>query len=76
MGSLNDNNRKREVHRRKSLAYRKGKLRLRPLSIKQLEEKLSASKDNRQKDSIRKELARKSKMGLTYNRPQETAEEA
>ena len=75
MGSLNDNNRKREIHKRTSLTYRKGKLRLRPMSLKQLEEKLKTSQDDRQKDAIRKELARKSKMGLVWNKSTEAAEE-
>jgi len=75
MGSLNDNNRKREIHKRTPLTYRKGKLRLRPMSLKQLEEKLTTSQDNRVKDAIRKELARKSKMGLVWNKPAEPAVE-
>ena len=76
MGSLNDNNRKREIHKRTSLTYRKGKLRLRPLTIKQLEEKLTTSQDNRVKDAVRKELARKTKMGVVYHAPVQVAEEA
>ena len=75
MGSLNDNNRKREIHRRTSLTYRKGKQRLRPLSIKQLQERLETAQSNRLKDAVRKELARKTKMGVVYNRPVEVVEE-
>lgn len=76
MGALNSNNRKREIHKRKSLSYRKGKLRLRPLTIKQLEEKLESAQSNRLKDSIRSELARKHKLGVVYNKPvEDTVEE-
>lgn len=71
MATLNNNNRKREIHKRKSLAYRKGKLRLRPMSIKQLEEKLESAQSNRLKDAIRTELARKVKMGIVWNKPVE-----
>ena len=76
MGSLNDNNRKREIHRRTSLTYRKGKQRLRPLSIKQLQERLETAQSDRLKDDIRKELARKTKMGVVYHAPVQVAEEA
>jgi len=75
MGSLNDNNRRREIHKRTSLTYRKGRQRLRPLSIKQLEEKLKTSQNDRVKDAVRKELARKIKMGVVYNKPVEVVEE-
>lgn len=64
MASLNDNNRKREIHKRTSLTYRKGKQRLRPLSIKQLQERLELAQSNRIKDAVRKELARRTKMGV------------
>lgn len=76
MASLNDNNRKREIHRRTSLTYRKGKVRLRPLSIKQLQERLESSQSNRLKDAVRKELARKTKQGVIYHAPVQVAEEA
>lgn len=76
MASLNDNNRKREIHRRTSLTYRKGKQRLRPLSIKQLQERLETAQSDRLKDDIRKELARKTKMGVVYHAPVQVAEEA
>jgi len=76
MGALNSNNRKREIHNRKSLSYRKGKLRLRPLTVKQLEEKLDSAQSNRLKDAIRQELVRKNKLGVVYNKPvKETVEE-
>jgi len=63
MGALNNNNRKREVHNRTSLTYRKGKQRLRPLSVKQLTSKLESAQHNRLKDAISKELVRKIKFG-------------
>ena len=69
MASLNDNNRKRPIHQRKPLTYRKGKQRLRPLTLKQLHERLESVKMNKQKDAVRKEIARKVKMGLVYNQP-------
>ena len=67
MGALNNNNRKREVHNRTSLTYRKGKQRLRPLSVKQLTSKLESSQHNRLKDAVSKELARRIKMGTATN---------
>jgi hypothetical protein len=67
MGALNNNNRKREVHNRTSLTYRKGKQRLRPLSVKQLTSKLESAQSNRLKDAVSKELARRIKMGTATN---------
>jgi hypothetical protein len=64
MASLNNNNRKREVHNRTSLTYRKGKQRLRPLSAKQLTSKLESAQSNRLKDAVSKELARRIRMGM------------
>lgn len=76
MGSLNSNNRKREIHKRTSLTYRKGKQRLRPLTVKQLEERLDSAQSSRLKDAIRQELVRKNKLGIVYNKPvEETVEE-
>jgi len=75
MGSLNSNNRKREIHKRTSLTYRKGKHRLRPLTVKQLEERLETAQSNRVKNAVRKELVRKNKMGVVYNRPVEVTEQ-
>ena len=69
MASLNNNNRKRPIHQRKPSTYRKGKTRLRPLTMKQLQERLDSVKMNKQKDAVRKEIARKVKMGLVYNQP-------
>ena len=76
MGALNSNNRKREIHNRTSLTYRKGKQRLRPLSIKQLEERLESAQSNRLKDAIRTELARKTKLGVIWIKPVEVKEES
>jgi hypothetical protein len=73
MASLNNNNRKREVHNRTSLTYRKGKQRLRPLSVQQLTSKLESAQSNRLKDAVGKELARRIRMGIfTYNPPVST----
>jgi len=69
MASLNDNNRKRPIHQRKPLTYRKEKLRLRPLTLKQLHERLESVQMNKQKEAVRKEIARKVKMGLIWNQP-------
>jgi hypothetical protein len=67
MAALNNNNRKREVHNRTSLTYRKGKQRLRPLSVKQLTSKLESAQSARLKDAVSKELARRIKMGTATN---------
>ena len=67
MSSLNNNNRKRDIHNRTSLTYRKGKQRLRPLSIKQLVERLESSQSPRLKDAICTELARKQKLGAIWH---------
>jgi hypothetical protein len=73
MASLNNNNRKREVHNRTSLTYRKGKQRLRPLSVQQLTSKLESAQSNRLKDAVGKELARRIRMGIfSYNPPVST----
>ncbi|MEK9698930.1 MAG: hypothetical protein VW270_24350 [Candidatus Poseidoniales archaeon] len=69
MATLNNNNRKRPIHQRKPLVYRKGKHRLRPLTLKQLHQRLESVKMNKQKDAVRKEIARKVKIGLVYNQP-------
>jgi hypothetical protein len=63
MASLNNNNRKRPIHQRKPLTYRKGKVRLRPLSAKQLLERLDSVKMNKQKDAVSKEIARRVRLG-------------
>lgn len=73
MASLNDNNRKRPIHQRKPLTYRKGKQRLRPLTLKQLHERLESVKMNKQKDAVLKEIARKIKMGVIWHRPEPEA---
>jgi hypothetical protein len=65
MGALNNNNRKREIHNRTSLTYRKGKRRLCPLSVKQLQATLESAQSARLRDAVSKELARRTKMGLT-----------
>ena len=72
MASLNNNNRRRPIHVRKSLSYRKEKLRLRPLSLKQLNKRLDTLQSNKQKDMVRKEIARKVKMGIIWHQPEAT----
>ena len=68
MGALNSNNRKREIHKRTPLTYRKGKQRLRPLTIKQLNERLESAQSNRLKDAIRTEIARKYRLGVVWHK--------
>ena len=68
-------NRVREVHSRKSLTYRKGKKRLRVLTIPQLLEITGKEKNGRRFEAARKEIVRKQKLGVVYNAPQ-SAEEA
>ena len=75
MASLNNNNRKRPIHQRKPLVYRKGKQRLRPLTLKQLHERLESVKMNKQKDAVLKEIARKEKLGIVLLPPRLTPED-
>jgi len=65
----------REVHARKSLTYRKGKQRLRPLSLPTLYEMAEKAKTGKKADAVRKEIARRAKMGFTYSPPAEITEE-
>ena len=74
MATLNNNNRKRPIHQRKPLTYRKGKQRLRPLTMKQLHERLESVKMNKQKDAVLKEIARKEKLGIMRIPPLPTPE--
>jgi len=57
------------VHKRTSLAYRKGKIRLRPLSLKQLTEIAEKERSGKRFDAAQKEIARKHKMGLSWTLP-------
>lgn len=75
MATLNNNNRKRPIHQRKPLTYRKGKQRLRPLTLKQLQERLESVKMNKQKDAVLKEIARKEKLGIVLLPPRTTLED-
>ena len=75
MASLNNNNRRRPIHQRKPSTYRKGKTRLRPLTMKQLHERLESVKMNKQKDAVRKEIARKEKLGIVLLPPRPTPED-
>lgn len=56
---------------RNSLTYISGRERLRTKSLKQLQEKLESAQSNRLKDAVRKEIARKEKMGV-WHKPVET----
>jgi len=58
------------VHKRTSLAYRKGKIRLRPLSLKQLTEIVEKERSGKRFDAAQKEIARKQKMGMTWLVPE------
>ena len=57
------------VHKRNSLTYRKGKNRLRPLSLKQLTEISEKERSGKRFDAAQKEIARKNKMGLIWVAP-------
>jgi len=59
----------RQVHERKPLEYRKGKKRLCTLTIPQLEEIVNREKKGKHFEAARKEIVRKHKVGVTYNRP-------
>ena len=73
-------NSSREVHRKNPLTHRKGKQRLRPMSLKALYEIAEKEKSGRKFDAVSKEIARKIKKGVVYNAPkpvvEETTEEA
>ena len=65
------------IHKSKnSLTYRGGRDRLRGKSLKQLHEKLESAQSSRLKDQIRKEIARKEKLGVVWHKPaiEESAE--
>jgi hypothetical protein len=61
---------------RNSLTYISGRERLRTKSLKQLQEKLQSAQSGRLKDAIRKEIARRTKLGIVWHQPvEETVEE-
>lgn len=62
-------NKLREVHQKKSLTFRKGKARLRSLSIKQLLAIVEKEKTGKRFDAAQKEIVRKQKIGLIYKKP-------
>ena len=66
----------KQCHKRTSLTYRKGKNRLRPLSLKQLTEIVEKERSGKRFDAAQKEIARKHKMGLIWvaPMPEEAAE--
>ena len=57
---------------RNSLTYISGRERLRTKSLKQLHEKLKSAQSRRLKDQIRKEIARKHKLGIQWHQPEST----
>lgn len=67
--------RKREIHNRKSTTYRKGKERLRPMSLKQLEELADRYQKGKKFALVQSEIARKQKMGIVWNKPVDATEE-
>jgi len=64
----------REVHKRKSLEHRKGKTRLRPLTIKTLQELADREKKGKRYDAYLKEIRRKQKLGVVYKAPEPVVE--
>lgn len=68
-------NSSREVHRKTPLTHRKGKPRLRPMSLKALHELADKERGGKKRDAFLKEIARKEKKGLTYSKPEPIAEE-
>ena len=59
----------KQCHKRTSLTYRKGKTRLRPLSLKQLTEIAEKEQSGKRYDAAQKEISRKHKMGLKWTAP-------
>jgi len=60
----------REVHKKKPTTFRKGKVRLRTLSVKQLTEIAEKEKKGKRFDAATKEIARKHKLGMFYRAPE------
>ena len=61
-------------HKRNSLTYRKGRQRLRPLSMKQLQEKLESTQSGTQRDQISKEIRRKITLRIKWQPTPEPSE--
>jgi len=74
MGALNNNNRSRPIHQRTSLTYRKGKTRLRPLSLKQLDEIMQKEKTGKRFDAAKTVYEQKIASGVVWNRPAQAEE--
>lgn len=72
MGSLNNNNRKRPIHNRNPLTYRKGKQRLRILTLKQLYELAEREKSGKKFAAVMNVIRHKEAKGIVWNRPVET----
>lgn len=76
MASLNNNNRKRPIHTRSSLTYRKGKQRLRILTLKQLYEIAEREKTGKRFAKVMNVIRHKEANGIVWHRPvEETNEE-
>ena len=74
MGSLNNNNRSRPIHQRTPLTYRKGKTRLRILSLKQLQEIMDREKSGKRFDRAKTVFEQKIAKGMVWHKPAEVAE--
>jgi hypothetical protein len=69
MASLNNNKRKRPIYVRKSLTYRKGKQRLRILTLKQLYELAEREKSGRKFAKVMNVIRHKEAMGIVWHKP-------
>lgn len=75
MATLNNNNRKRQIHVRNSLTYRKGKQRLRILTLKQLYEIAEREKSGKRFAKVMNVIRHKEAQGLVWHRPVEVVNE-
>ena len=57
----------REVHKKNPLSFRKGKPRLRSLTLKQLTDIKDREKSGKRFEAAQKEIVRKHKLGVIYN---------
>lgn len=69
MGSLNNNNRSRPIHQRSPMTYRKGKPRLRILTLKQLQEIMDREKSGKRFDRAKTVFDQKIAKGIVWNKP-------
>jgi hypothetical protein len=76
VSSLNNNNRKRQIHNRTPLTYRKGKQRLRILTLKQLYEIAEREKTGKRFAKVMNVIRHKEAQGIVWHQPvEETNEE-